>query len=61
MKFKCDQCGAVFADSSSCPVCGVEAEALAVESVERKSLPDLDRENFWQEVKYSSDKPESDR
>ena len=53
MKFKCEQCGTLFEDKESCPLCGAEPE--------RSTLPKLDRDAFWQEVKYSHAKTESDK
>ena len=61
MKFKCEQCGTVYENGSSCPVCGAEAEAPATLPSERKPLNDMDRERFWQEAKYDGNKTESDR
>ena len=61
MKFKCEQCGTVFEDRESCPVCGAEAEAPVTVNSERKPFTDKDRDAFWQEVKYSGSKTESDK
>lgn len=56
MKIKCDQCGNVYTDAESCPLCGAET----VEAV-RVPLDQMDRDSFWQEVKYSDAKTESDK
>ncbi len=58
MKVKCDQCGTVFEDRAYCPVCGAEPE-----TVHRDKMPlsAMDRDSFWQEVKYAGEKLESDR
>ncbi len=58
MKCKCDQCGTVFENGSACPVCGAEMEEA---ESSRSALSGMDRESFWQEVKYSGAKTESDK
>ncbi len=58
MKVKCDQCGTVFEGSSYCPVCGAEPETVRPDDT---PLSNMDRDSFWQEVKYAGEKLESDR
>ena len=53
MKIKCDQCGNVYESTGNCPACGAQTVRVPLEQ--------MDRDSFWQEVKYSESKTESEK